>query len=803
MILVNQLGFAQNYPGFSKYWGPIHEEFNKQNYYAAYDLILQALPYKQQTDSLTYLAATATRKLNAYSKSESYYKSLLKTELEQRHPDINFYLAEVLYSLGRYSDAEVYYNTYLAAAEDTSPEVDIAKKRLVQLKWAKEHIKIKNPLLKLKKLEEGINTKDNESSPKIIDGSVYYSSLKSSEFEKGKLKSEILKFNETTIVKEPIDSGLLDQNALIANPSFSDDRKMFVYNICREMDGTSELICDVYMKIKEDASWSKGIKLPATVNSPNYTSTHPCIAKDPITELYKLYFISNRPNGKGGYDIWSTYVDETGQTTELENVDFANTEENEFAPYYSSKTKTLYFSSNGFNGFGGQDIFKYSWKGQDSLKVVNLGASINSSYDDLHYSTNNLDTKAYMVSNRPGSIYLDDVMQACCYDIYKVGITPATIELFVTTKDAYDSTMLGQVKLNLYDITEGDSLVQVVTVDEKSISNFKLIEGRMYKIIATKEAYIGDSINISTIDLPDFKPIKRDVYLIQKKQLNVLTFERTTNVNLKGVTVQLWNTDRNQMIREVTNPDSNFFNFELLKGVNYKLLATKNKYESAEAILLAKDISGELIINRKLFLELTAIAELRRLLPIKLFFDNDLPDPRSSSDTTNVLFSKIYNDYVAKKGKYMSEFTSNLKGPKKDKAILEIDTFFEKDVKLNGDKLHLFMDKLLIVVQEGHSIDIFLKGYASPRAKSDYNQLLSSRRVSSIRNEFNVYQNAAFQPFIVSENLKIKQIPFGESQSNADVSDNLEDVRNSIYNLKAAFERRVEILEILKGVDDK
>ena len=46
------------------------------------------------------------------------------------------------------------------------------------------------------------------------------------------------------------------------------------------------------MKIKEDASWSKGIKLPATVNSPNYTSTHPCIAKDPITELYKLYFES-------------------------------------------------------------------------------------------------------------------------------------------------------------------------------------------------------------------------------------------------------------------------------------------------------------------------------------------------------------------------------------------------------------------------------------------------------------------------------------------------------------------------------
>ena len=39
--------------------------------------------------------------------------------------------------------------------------------------------------------------------------------------------------------------------------------------------------------------------------------------------------------------------------------------------------------------------------------------------------------------------------------------------------------------------------------------------------------------------------------------------------------------------------------------------------------------------------------------------------------------------------------------------------------------------------------------------------------------------------------------------SGNDVSDSLEDTRNSIYSLKAAYERRVEILEILKGVDDR
>ena len=51
-----------------------------------------------------------------------------------------------------------------------------------------------------------------------------------------------------------------------------------------------------------------------------------------------------------------------------------------------------------------------------------------------------------------------------------------------------------------------------------------------------------------------------------------------------------------------------------------------------------------------MYLELNAIAELGKLLPIRLFFDNDSPNPKSESDTTNVLFSNIYRDYLNKKG---------------------------------------------------------------------------------------------------------------------------------------------------------
>jgi outer membrane protein OmpA-like peptidoglycan-associated protein len=112
------------------------------------------------------------------------------------------------------------------------------------------------------------------------------------------------------------------------------------------------------------------------------------------------------------------------------------------------------------------------------------------------------------------------------------------------------------------------------------------------------------------------------------------------------------------------------------------------------------------------------------------------------------------------------------------------------------------MEKLIIILEEGHEIDIFLKGYASPRAKTDYNQLLSSRRVTSVRNEFDRYSGQVFHDYISGGEFQIKEIPFGESKASSDVSDDLLDTRNSVYSLKAAYERRVEILEILKGVDE-
>lgn len=797
---------AQTYASFNKYWEPINNALVKENFYEAYVLIKEALTYKVSQDTLHSLAANAAFSLNAFQKAEFHYRQLLNTEFEDRHSEIRFWLAESVFRQGRYQESQNLYQTFIGQGGELFDKIELAKFRLEQIKWARENVAHKNPLIKTKRLEGVINTKENESAP-IEDGNrIYYSGLRVDPKDNAKWQmpsSNIYKYDELSNSFDSMELGLIDDKVFVAHPSFNLDHTKFIYTVCKYGENNTNLVCGLWIKLKENDKWSKAIKLSEEVNYPGFSSTQGKFSLDEDSGLERIHFSSNKPDGKGGYDIYTALMSSDGQVSKSENLEFINTSMNEYTPYYLPLSKTIYFSSDGYPGLGGQDVYKYSWKGKDSLKIINLGPSVNTSYDELGFSQSSVARSAYMTSNRPGSYYIDEVMQACCYDIYKVVITPATIELFAIAKDAYDSLNLTGVKMKLYDITEGDSLVTMLTHPEKSDFNFKLIEDRKYKLVAEKNGFLPDSITISTIDLPNFEPIKRELFLREVKSLNALTFERTTNIYLKGVTVQLWDLDKNVLIKEITNPDTNTFHFELIKGKNYKLSATKKKYDSTYVLITPQETAAEPILHRKLFLELSAIAELRRLLPIRLFFDNDMPNPKSDSDTTNVLFSQIYNDYVAKKGNYIKEFTRGLRGTAKEKAIIEIDTFFEKDVKINGDKLELFMDKLLIILEEGHEIDIFLKGYASPRAKSDYNQKLSSRRVNSIRNEFNRYNKSSFLEYILSLNLEIIEIPYGESKASSDVSDSLEDTRNSIYNLKAAYERRVEILEILKGVDDE
>jgi len=162
---------------------------------------------------------------------------------------------------------------------------------------------------------------------------------------------------------------------------------------------------------------------------------------------------------------------------------------------------------------------------------------------------------------------------------------------------------------------------------------------------------------------------------------------------------------------------------------------------------------------------------LQDFLPLALYFDNDEPDKRTRKTTTKKTYQSTFKTYYSRKFEYMDEFSKGLGEERQYTAETAIDDFFEEKVKLGSDHLYLFSNILLKRLQQGESVEIFVKGFTSPRAKSDYNLALGQRRVSSVRNHFKTFAQGIFQ-------------------------DDLEDLRGSVYSPFAAQERRVELVEV-------
>ncbi|MCC6726007.1 MAG: PD40 domain-containing protein [Saprospiraceae bacterium] len=189
--------------------------------------------------------------------------------------------------------------------------------------------------------------------------------------------------------------------------------------------------------------------------------------------------------------------------------------------------------------------------------------------------------------------------------------------------------------------------------------------------------------------------------------------------------------------------------------------------------------------------------KLEDFLPLALYFDNDEPDKRTEKTTTKKAYEETYERYFPRRNDFIEQYTKPISNEdEKDEATLNITDFFEEEVKKGYDHLQLFSGILLKRLEAGDKVEIVIKGYTSPRAKTDYNIYLAKRRISSLRNHFATWQNGVFSKFLEEGKLIISEAPFGESQAATGISDDLFDERNSIYSVGASKERRVEIIEV-------
>ena len=207
------------------------------------------------------------------------------------------------------------------------------------------------------------------------------------------------------------------------------------------------LQCEIYFaKRKKRRGWEKPVKLPGPVNMKGYTSTHPSVGRLKDSTII-LYFVSNRPNGLGGNDIWYTLV-KNGKSTECFNLGpMVNSAADEITPFYDQLNGVLYFSSDREGGKGGHDIYCAVGQRNTWQKAEPVCGCLNSEHNDLYYNITDYDSATsrplggFLASNRSDSYFLTD--STCCNDLYRWGVDSTfvmdVVELKMDTVESIDT----------------------------------------------------------------------------------------------------------------------------------------------------------------------------------------------------------------------------------------------------------------------------------------------------------------------------------------------------------------------------
>jgi len=115
-----------------------------------------------------------------------------------------------------------------------------------------------------------------------------------------------------------------------------------------------------------------------------------------------LFLVSNRPGGLGGMDIWYTTRGSDGKWRKPVNPGKnINTPGDEFSPFIYFNGKTLYFSSNGRESFGGHDIYVTTMNRDSTWSIPeNLGPPVNTPADESGLVIESSGRRAYFSSVR-------------------------------------------------------------------------------------------------------------------------------------------------------------------------------------------------------------------------------------------------------------------------------------------------------------------------------------------------------------------------------------------------------------------
>ncbi|PCE64588.1 OmpA family protein [Sediminicola luteus] len=188
-----------------------------------------------------------------------------------------------------------------------------------------------------------------------------------------------------------------------SSPAITPDGKHLYFTATHRVNTGKDGIVHlgIFRATHKNGKWKKVRNL--SINGKEFNNAHPSLTNDGKT----LYFVSDREGGIGQTDLYKVAINENGSLGEPVNLGpEINTPGRESFPY-SDGEKGLYFSSDGYLGLGGYDIY-FKDLTQPQNAVISLGKPINSNKDDYAFHLISENGVGFFSSNRGDN---DDIYQ--------------------------------------------------------------------------------------------------------------------------------------------------------------------------------------------------------------------------------------------------------------------------------------------------------------------------------------------------------------------------------------------------------
>jgi len=526
------------------------------DFYSATDLFNGYLLKKEGTIEIFYHLAENYRKSRNYINASVNYKKVIDMDAT-RFDHALYYYADMLMRQGNYNEALKAFE--MARKNKTDKELsELIKQKIEGCKLAlqenlvSQHIFISHP-------DSSINQTNSELSPVFAGrNKIIYSSIRNPAYEKYAINAPNLnlpvsqfytseKVKDSTWTKSTV-WNFNDETMHVGNGAFTSSGTRFYFTKCqRQWDNSIK--CAIYYSDKGYDGWSTPTALDNSINLPGYTATQVTVGREAKRNREVIYFVSDRPMGKGGTDIWYTICNPSdGKFSKPVNAGpKINTKGDEVTPYYDLRSGTLYFSSDYHSGYGGFDVFMCTGELKTWSNPVNLGKLINTGNDELYYTINPFKrSEGMFVSNRKGSY--SAFHETCCDDIYyfsreivdrifikgKVLQDEMTADSVFAGSNGLNSLLLG---LGPATITIDSAMILKIPRINRKYKNLDPLSKAVVSVfmidsLTTDEIFIySDTTNEEGVYIHELEPLKNYKIVIKKDEF----FNQNVYVSTKKI----------------------------------------------------------------------------------------------------------------------------------------------------------------------------------------------------------------------------------------------------------------------------